>query len=408
MSLSFDVKGGEKLGLFNFKKKTKEKTTEVSSYQMMSDTGTGYYSWNGDIYKSDIVRSAMRPKAQTIGKAVAKHMKKDADGKLMVNDDPYMRFLLEEPNEMMTMQLLLEKLANQLELNGNAFALIDRDENGYPVRLYPLVGTQFRLLQGEQGTLYLNCFLLTGKQYTFRYADIIHLRKDFNDNDYFGDSLAPALAPLMEIVSTTDQGIVKAIKNSNVIRWLLKFNQVLRPEDIEENTKAFTKSFLSEEAESGGAAGVDTKAEAIQIEPKDYVPNERQMAVTKERIYSLFNSNEKIVQSKYTENEWISYYESQIEPVLMQLSGQFSVKLFSRRDRFDGNSIIFESSALTFASMKTKLGLAALVDRGVLTRNEMRSYFNLSPVEGGDVMVLRLDTATLREGKGGDEEDAED
>ncbi|EUJ41971.1 phage portal protein [Brochothrix campestris] len=138
------------------------------------------------------------------------------------------------------------------------------------------------------------------------------------------------------------------------------------------------------------------------------MPNERQMAVTKERIYSLFNSNEKIVQSKYTENEWISYYESQIEPVLMQLSGQFSVKLFSRRDRFDGNSIIFESSALTFASMKTKLGLAALVDRGVLTRNEMRSYFNLSPVEGGDVMVLRLDTATLREGKGGDEEDAED
>ncbi|MBE9390340.1 phage portal protein [Vagococcus salmoninarum] len=375
---------------------------------MVVDQGNGFYAWNGDLYQSDIVKSAMRPKVQAIGKAMAKHIRKGEGTNLKVNPEPYIRFLLEEPNEIMSMQMLLEKMANQLELNGNAFALIIRDSNGLPAAIYPIVANQVEMVKSDQGILLIRFSSVNGKIYLFKYSDVIHLRKDYNNNEYFGDSLAPSLAPLMEIVTTTDQGIVKAIKNSNVIRWLLKFNQVLRPEDIEKNTKAFVKSFLDTESDNTGAAGIDSKTDAQQVDPKDYVPNEKQMQATTERIYSLFNTNDKIVQSKYSENEWISYYESQVEPVLMQLTSQFTIKIFSRRERGFGNSIMFESSALTFASMKTKLGLVALVDRGVLSRNEMRGYFNLAPVDGGDAMVLRLDTGVVRDGKGGDEIDEED
>lgn len=402
------MKGGEKLGILNFFKKDNQQAQRVSGYQMVVDQGNGFYAWNGDLYQSDIVKSAMRPKVQAIGKAMAKHIRKGEGTNLKVNPEPYIRFLLEEPNEIMSMQMLLEKMANQLELNGNAFALIIRDSNGLPAAIYPIVANQVEMVKSDQGILLIRFSSVNGKIYLFKYSDVIHLRKDYNNNEYFGDSLAPSLAPLMEIVTTTDQGIVKAIKNSNVIRWLLKFNQVLRPEDIEKNTKAFVKSFLDTESDNTGAAGIDSKTDAQQVDPKDYVPNEKQMQATTERIYSLFNTNDKIVQSKYSENEWISYYESQVEPVLMQLTSQFTIKIFSRRERGFGNSIMFESSALTFASMKTKLGLVALVDRGVLSRNEMRGYFNLAPVDGGDAMVLRLDTGVVRDGKGGDEIDEED
>ncbi|MFL3712172.1 phage portal protein [Vagococcus salmoninarum] len=396
------------MGILNFFKKDKQQAQRVSGYQMVVDQGNGFYAWNGDLYQSDIVKSAMRPKVQAIGKAMAKHIRKGEGTNLKVNPEPYIRFLLEEPNEIMSMQMLLEKMANQLELNGNAFALIIRDSNGLPAAIYPIVANQVEMVKSDQGILLIRFSSVNGKIYLFKYSDVIHLRKDYNNNEYFGDSLAPSLAPLMEIVTTTDQGIVKAIKNSNVIRWLLKFNQVLRPEDIEKNTKAFVKSFLDTESDNTGAAGIDSKTDAQQVDPKDYVPNEKQMQATTERIYSLFNTNDKIVQSKYSENEWISYYESQVEPVLMQLTSQFTIKIFSRRERGFGNSIMFESSALTFASMKTKLGLVALVDRGVLSRNEMRGYFNLAPVDGGDAMVLRLDTGVVRDGKGGDEIDEED
>ena len=233
---------------------------------------------------------------------------------------------------------------------------------------------------------------------------MIHLRKDFNKDEIFGESNGPTLAPLMEIVTTTDQGIVSAIKNSAAVRWLLKFNTAMRPEDIEKNTKAFVASYLQtqKDQDSIGAAGVDAKTDATQLQPTDFVPNAKQMDATVDRIYSIFHTNKAIVQSSYTENQWISYYESQIEPVIRQMSEQWTSRLFNRRQRSFGNSIVFESSDLSYASMQTKLSLVQLVDRAVMTPNELRGFFNLSPVPDGDKMLLRKDTGTVPSATGSD------
>lgn len=369
----------------------------VSKYQMITDNGSGFYTWNGKLYQSDIVRAAIRPKSQAIGKAIGKHIRQGLEG-TKVNPDVYMRFLLEEPNPYMSGQQLQEKLVTHLELNNNAFAYINRDANGYPIEIYPITAMMAEAVKNDAGELFLRFNLKTGKTVTFRYTDIIHLRKDFNNNELFGDSNAEALSNLMEIVNTTDQGIVKAIKNSNVIRWLLKFNQTLRPEDIKKNTKEFIDSFLNTEtSETVGAAATDAKMDAQQVDPKDYVPNEKQMDNTVKRIYSFFNTNEKIVQANYNENEWLSYFETNIEPTIVQLSNEFTRKLFSRRERGFGNKILFESSNLSFASMQTKLNLVNYVDRGIMTPNEVREVLNMAPIEGGDVAIRRLDTRPTSE-----------
>ena len=382
------------MGLFD---RFRNNNVTVTQYQMMTEHGGGFFAWNGNLYQSDIVRAAIRPKVRAMGKSIAKHIRDDANG-LKINPEPYMRFLLEEPNPLMTGQVLQEKLATQLELNNNAFALIERDDNGYPKSIYPIISTSCDLVKNKSGTLFLRFQLKNGKAFTFKYSDVIHLRKDFNEHDIFGESPAKSLTPLMEIVNTTDQGIVKAIKNSNIIRWLLKYNSVLRPEDLEKNTKQFVKSFLNTEtSEVVGAAATDSKADAIQIEPKDYVPNSTQMDRTTQRIYSFFNTNSKIVQASYTEDEWISYYETSIEPDIVQMSGEFTRKLFSRRERGFGNKIVFESSSLTFASMQTKLGLAKFVELGIFNPNEVRQIMNYVPRDGGDEYVRRLDTRPTSE-----------
>lgn len=376
---------------------------------MVVDRGNGYYAWDGKIYQSDIVRACMRPKVKAIGKLVGKHiretMSKDGKRSLVVNPEPYMRFLLEEPNPHMSGQKLQEKLAAQLILNNNAFALIMRDENDYPTEIYPISAIAAEAIYNNAGELFLKFTFRNGNTFTFPYRNIIHLRQDYNENDIFGDPLAPALAPLMEIVTTTDQGIVKAIKNSSVIRWLLKFTTSMRPEDIEENTKRFAESFLSIENGGYGVAGVDAKAEATQIDPKDYVPNAAQMDRTRLRIYALFNTNDKIVTSSYGEDEYNSYFDAEIEPVLVDMKCEYTRKLFTRKERGFGNSIVFESSAWDSASLKTKLNLLQMVDRGAMTPNEWRSAFNLAPLPNGDEAVRRLDTAVVKDGvKGGDEE----
>ena len=110
----------------------KNKSKAVSKFKMVTETGNGFYTWNGKIYHSDIVRACIRPKVKAVGKLVAKHIRNEyskSGGTISVNPEPYLKFLLEEPNEFMSMQKLLEKVTAQLCLNKNAFILIIRDDN---------------------------------------------------------------------------------------------------------------------------------------------------------------------------------------------------------------------------------------------------------------------------------------
>ncbi len=392
------------MGLF---RKKQENVTERAIYKMIVDIGNGFYTWNGELYQSDIVRACIKPKTKAIGKAVAKHVRttmKEEKKKVEINPNVSMRFLLEEPNEFMTGQMLQEKTANQLALNGNAFILIIRDSFGIPVGLYPIPCTQVEAKYDVEHRLYLKFYYHNGKYSEFYYSEIIHIRDDFFFNDIFGEAPTTALTDLMNTISTIDQGIVKAIKNSAVIRWLLKFTTALRPEDMKIQAEEFAENYLSISNKSLGVAATDAKAEAVQVKNYDYVPNAAQVDRQTQRIYSFFNTNEKIVKSSYTEDEWIAYYEQCIEPVTTQMSGEYTRKLFSRRERGCGNEIIFESSSLTFASMTTKLNLTRFVDRGIMTPNEVRKYLNLVPLDGGDKPLLRKDTGRM----GGEDKDEDD
>lgn len=383
-----------KLRLFRKREPTTNEKTNKEIIRMVNVFGEHFYTWDGKLYKSDIVRSCIRPKVKAAGKLVGKHIRESEDG-IKVNPEANIRFLLEEPNPYMTAQQFQEKVANQLCLNNNAFILIVRDPNGLPMQLYPIPCVACETLYQDE-ELYLKFQYRNGKDRIFPYTDIIHLRQDYNNNDIFGDSPAEALKGMMELVGTIDQGIIKAIKNSSVIRWLLTFNNTLRDEDIKKYVDNFVQNYLSVESETWGAAGVDAKVTATRVEPKDYVPNAVVMKDTVNRLYSFFNTNEKIVQSKWTEDEWNAYYEAEIETTFVIQMGQaYTVRLFSRRERGCGNRIEFEASNLQCASLNTKLELQAMVDRGAMTPNEWRATMNMAPIEGGDQPIRRLDTQVV-------------
>lgn len=391
-----------------FGKKMTEPSKQTSvGYKLITDVGEGFYNFNGDVYKSDIVRACIRPKVRAIGKLLAQHIRDSGQG-FKTNPDKNIRFLLEEPNPLMSGQMLQEKLATQLELNNNAFALIKRDEDFIPYEIYPIPAQSVDMLEGPSGNMYLKFYFNDGKNMIVPYADVIHLRQDYNSHNLFGDSPGPALVELMTVVTTIDQGMMKAIKNSALIKWIMKFKQVLKKEDIKIQVEEFTRNYLSIDSE-GGTAASDPRYDLEQVKHNSYVPDDKQMKSVTQRIYDFFNTNEKIVQSKFNEDEWNAYYESVIEPVAIQLSNEFSRKLFSRRERGHGNKIVFESSALQYASMRTKLSLVQLVDRGALVNNEWRRVLNLGPIEGGDKPIRRLDTAEvktpkLKDDEGGDED----
>lgn len=374
-----------------------DKPTQSAQVKMVTTWGEYYYAWNGKLYQSDIVRSCIRPYAQAVGKLVAKHIRDDPKNGMQINPRVNIAMLLKYPNPIMTAQQFQEKMASQLLLNNNAFALVTRDAAGIPNGLYPIPCVKAEAVYDKQGTLILKFAYKNGSTNAFYYSDIVHLRRDFGEDEIFGAHPGMALAQLMECVGVIDQGIVKAIKNSSVIRWLLKFTSSMRPEDVKKNVKEFVDNYLSYESESFGAAGVDAKAEAKQIEPKDYVPNAQITDRITERIYSFFNTNKKIVQSNYTEDEWNAYYEAEIEPYAVQYGEVLTSRLFSRKEIGFGNRIVCEASNLQCASIQTKLNLVQFLDRGIMNANEIRELLNLPPIPGGDVYVRRLDTVPTEE-----------
>ena len=146
--------------------------------KMVTTWGEYYYSWNGKLYQSDIVRACIRPKVKALGKLVPKHIRDDSTG-LKVNPVPNIRFLLSNPNPYMTGQMFIEKMANQLSLNNNAFGLIVRDENGIAIAFYPIPAISAEAIYGKDGQLYLRFCYQNGNSGIFTYSDIIHLRQDY-------------------------------------------------------------------------------------------------------------------------------------------------------------------------------------------------------------------------------------
>ena len=176
---------------------------------------------------------------------------------------------------------------------------------------------------------------------------------------------------------------MNAIRNSNVIRWLISFRQSMRDEDIKRYVQNFVDNYLAVESTTFGAAGIDSKADIQRIEPKDYVPNALQTEKVVDRLYSYWGTNKKIVQSNYTEDEWTAYYESEIEPVVVQCTRRIPWRCLVGRNGGYGNRIVFEANNLQCASLTTKLAFQAMVDLEFTTPNEWRETMNLAPIEGG-------------------------
>lgn len=383
------------------------KTKNFSRVELVTQNNSNFFLWGNKAYDSDTVRACVNAQALRFSKLQLKHIReiyKGTEKDLVINPEPYIKFLLEEPNPYTTMDMLLYKTSVQLSLSGNAFWLILRDENSLPIELYLIPAKSVNDLYDDQGHLVYE--FIVGNAQTFRFdsADVIHLRDDYGEHEIFGSGKFKALAPLLEIVETTDSGIISAIRNSSVIKWLLKYTSSLRPEDLKKNAKAFADNYLNISNSSVGVAAVDAKVDANQITPNDYVPNALQMDRTKNRILELFNTNIKIITSTANEDEENAYFEAVISPKIIQLKNELTRKLFTRRQRSCGNYIAVGSFNLQSASLKTKLNFAGMVDRGAMLPNEWRESLGLAPVPGGDTPLRRLDTVAVDEGGENDAE----
>ena len=374
---------------------------------MLNGFAPTFTTFGNEAYDSDVVRAAIDAIARNAAKLKPRHIRRK-DGNLEPSNSRLERMLQIRPNPYMDTYSFLYKVITQLYLKNNSFIFVAWNENGTLRELYPVNSASTELLENN-GEIYVRFNFMSGQQAVVPYNDVIHLRRFFYKNDMYGETSDAALNPTLELIHTTNEGIQNAIKTSANLRGLLKYTTMLKDEDIRKNKEIFVRDYMSV-SNNGGIAALDSKAEYQELKNEPKMVDEKQMSLIENKVYKYFGVNEQIVMSKYSEDDWNSFYESILEPLALQMSLEFTQKLFTETERNHGNEIIFEANRLQYASNQTKISvIETLMDRGLMSMNEAREVFNLAPIEDGEKRIVSLNfvSADLADqyqvGKGGDE-----
>ena len=355
-----------------------------------------FTTWGGAIYESELVRAAIDARARHISK-----LKVEIYG----SAKPALQAKLKQgPNQWQTYSQFLYRASTILDCTTTCIIVpvFDADLNvtGY----YPVLPRRCQVVEYE-GEPWLRYEFAHGQRAATPLKDCVVLTKFQYKNDIFGDG-NDALTETMKLVHLANQGVDEAIKNSASFRFIARTKTMTKTEDLAKERKRFNEANLSASAEGdNGLLLFPSQYEDIkQIDTRPYTVDADQMKLIRENVSNYFGVNTAVLQNAAIGDAWAAFYEGAVEPFAIQFSEAMTKAVFTERERSQGSYIMATANRLQYLSNSDKLQVSAqMADRGIMTINEIRDIWNLAPVEGGDVAVIRGEYYTLDDKKEGQE-----
>lgn len=360
---------------------------------ILDDTKAEFTPYKGDYHNDIDIRACIDAIARNGAKMHPRHIR-NFSGKMENVKGNLYKLLAKQPNELQDAYKFYYQVIANLELYNDSFIYIQRDENLQVTGLYPLEFSEGKLYE-YNGKLYIKFKFGRSKERYVAYDQCIHLTRFSSKDGLFGGSTTPIVKTL-SIKHIIDEGIVNAIKTTQHIKGVIKSTKtMLKSEDVKKMRDQFVRDFV-DRGDKTGIGGLDATTEFIPVKIEPTTASDNQIKIFDDKILAYFGVNENIIQSKYNEDEWNAFYESVLEPIGLQMSLEFTNKLFTPTEKSFGNEIIFESNRLQYASNKTKIELLSKATN-IMTMNELREVFNLAPREGGDVILIDQNHSVLDE-----------
>lgn len=351
------------------------------TFQMLNGYTPVFTNHSGSIYEAELIRSAIHARATNISK-----LKIDVLGMAK----PALRNKLKHgPNQFMTWSQFMYRLSTILDITNTAFIVPIYDELGEISGIYPPNTQQCEVVKYD-GTLYLRYHFGWGQTAAIEMQNCAIMTKHQYRNDFFGED-NKALMPTLDLIAIQDQGIKEGVKSAATYRFMATVANFADPEDLAEERKRFTSLNLSKDAEGGGLLLFpNTYKDPKQVEVKPWVVDAEQMKIINENVFRYFGVNDDILMNKAFGDAWTAFYEGAVEPFCIQFSEVMTKMLFTFREQSQGNEVVATSNRLQYLSNADKLAVSsAMLDRGIFSLNDVREIWNLPPVEGGDVRIIR-------------------
>lgn len=365
------------------KREEQKKELELahSSFKMLNGYVPVFRTWGGEIYESQFVKSAIDARARHVSKLAV-----TIEGK---TQSELLTRLKKKPNKFHTWSQFLYRVSTILDVQNTAFIIPLRDKYGQTIGIYPLCPEHYELVQTNTGELWLR-FTLKGNEKTAeRLSDVGILTKYQYKSDFFGDSNT-ALNETMELITIQRQGIEEYAKNANSFRFMAKLTNFSKIEDLALERERFDVETFQKKNGGGLLLFPNTYNEIKQITSQSFAVDTEQLKLIERNVYDYFGVNENIIQNKAHGDEFSAFYEGAIEPFSIQLSEVLTFMLFTEREVAFGSGIYFTSNRIQYMNNADKLNVSRdLLDRGVISLNEAREIWQLPPIDGGDIHILR-------------------
>lgn len=356
-----------------------------------------FTTWNGAIYESLIIRSSIDARARHISK-----LKVETYGSANPSLQSKMRLA---PNQWQTWSQFLYRVSTITDVYSNCIITPVFDDYMTITGYYPILPTRTEIID-YKGEPWLRYKFSNGEVGAVEFRKCAIITRHQLKNDFFGEP-NNALDETMKLLHIQREGVEEAVKNTSTFRFMAKLNNFAKPEDLKKEAQRFTRENLSTESEAGGfLLFPSTYSDIRQIDVKPYTVDADQLKLIYSNVYNYFAINEDILQSKAYGDSWSAFYESVVESFAIQFSETMTKAMFSERERAQGSGIMATSNRLQFMSNADKLTISStMLDRGVMSINEIRDIWNLAPVEDGDRRIIRGEYYDANEKVGGQNEE---
>lgn len=341
--------------------------------------------YKGDFKNDTDIRACVDAIARNGAKMNPKHIR-NFSGKFENLKGNVYTIISKRPNELQNAYQFYYQVISNLELYNDSFIYIQRDSNLKITGLYPLDFSEGKLYEYKD-KIWVKFRFGNAKERFVPYDSCIHLTRFTSDSGITGGTTTPIIKTL-SMKHVLDEGIINAIKTTQSIKGVLKSTKaMLKPEDVKKMHDQFVEDFIDKN--KSGIGGLDANTDFIPVKIEPTTASDSQVKSIDSKILSYFGINENIIQSKYSEDEWNAFYESVLEPIGLQMSLEFTNKIFTSTEKYFGNEIVFESNRLQYVSNNTKINLLRYANN-IMTINELREVFNLAPREDGDIIMQDL------------------